>query len=77
LTKIKTALAAALLASSASLAVAAYDGDGNMVPGSHQQDVIIRQAPAAFANTFAASRPAMQAPAAQWDGDANPVYTGR
>lgn len=73
LTKTKTALAAALLIGSASLAVAAYDGDGNLVPGSHQQDVLTRQAPP-FANTFASSR---QAPAIEWDGDGNPVRVGR
>lgn len=73
LTKTKTALAAALLIGSASLALAAYDGDGNLIPGSHQQDVLIRQAPA-FTDAFASSR---QVPAIEWDGDGNPVRIGR
>jgi len=76
LIKTKTALAAMLLIGSASLASAAYDGDGNYVPGAHQQDVIIRHAPAAFANTFAAS-PTVRAPSMEWDGDGNPVRIGR
>jgi hypothetical protein len=76
LIKTKTALAAMLLIGSASLAGAAYDGDGNFVPGAHQQDVIIRHAPAAFADTFAAS-PTVRAPSMEWDGDGNPVRVGR
>jgi hypothetical protein len=76
LIKTKTTLAAMLLISSASLAGAAYDGDGNFVPSAHQQDVIIRHAPAAFANTFAAS-PTVRAPSMEWDGDGNPVRLGR
>jgi hypothetical protein len=73
LTKTKTALAAALLIGSASLAVAAYDGDGNLVPSGHQQGVLVHQAPA-FTNAFASSR---QAQAIEWDGDGNPVRVGR
>jgi hypothetical protein len=65
LTKTKTALAAALLIGSASLALAAHDGDGNLTPGSHQRDVLIRHAPA-FADAFASSR---LVPATEWDGD--------
>lgn len=77
MTTTKMALVALALISSASMASAQYDGDGNAVPGAHQRDVVVRQSPAAFENTFAASRPVVQAPSAEWDGDGNPIRSGR
>jgi hypothetical protein len=76
----KIALAAAVLFGSASLALAQsalprYDGDGNQIRGAYHS--VVRHAPAGFENTFAASRPVVQAPARQLDGDANPVPGGR
>ena len=76
-TKTKMALAALALISSASMAAAQYDGDGNILPGGHQQGVLVRQAPAAFDNIFAASRPVAQPRTVELDGDANPIRSGR
>ena len=73
LTKTKIALAAVLFIGSASVAGAAYDGDGNLAPGAHQLDVLTHQAPA-FTEAFASSR---RAPAIERDGDGNPVRVGR
>ncbi len=77
MTKTKMALVALALISSASMASAQYDGDGNVVPGAHQRDVLVQQTPAAFENTFAASRPVVQAPAFERDGDGNSIPRGR
>jgi hypothetical protein len=76
--KITMAFAAALLASSASIALAQYDGDGNLVPGAHQRGVILEHAPS-FGNAFAGPRPSVQVRQRlrQVDGDENPVPGGR
>jgi hypothetical protein len=56
LTKTKMALVALTLVSSASLAAAEYDGDGNLIPGT-QQNAVVRQAPASIEGSFASVRP--------------------
>jgi hypothetical protein len=73
LTKTRLAVAAALLIGSAAAAVAQYDGDANPIPGAHQRGVLIEQAPYAFDNVFAATRPARRALRRELDGDGNPV----
>jgi hypothetical protein len=72
--KITMALAAALLASSASIALAQYDGDGNQVPGAHQRGAILEHTPS-FGNAFAGPRSSVQVRQRlrQVDGDENPV----
>jgi hypothetical protein len=74
LTKTKMALVASLLVSSASVALAQYDGDANPVPGAHQRGAIV-ETPSAFAfeNAFAATRPTVLAQQQQLDGDENPI----
>jgi hypothetical protein len=72
LTKTKIALLASLLVSSASVALAHYDGDGNPVPGAHQRGAIVETSPA-FDNVFAAARPTVLAQRWQLDGDGNPI----
>lgn len=73
LPKTKMALVAALLASSTSVALAQYDGDGNPVPGAHQRGAIVEQTPS-FGNAFAGPRPRVQhVQRRQLDGDENPV----
>jgi hypothetical protein len=76
LTKSKMALVATLLIGSASVAVAQYDGDANLVPGSLQWGTIV-EAPSAFANTFAATRPTVQVQRRQLDADGNPIPGSR
>jgi hypothetical protein len=73
LTTRMAAAVAALLISSASTALAQYDGDGNPVPGAHQRGVLVERAPWVFDNTFAATRPAMRAPRREVDGDGNRI----
>jgi hypothetical protein len=58
LTKTKIALVALTLISSASMASAEYDGDGNQIPGT-QQNVVVRQAPASIEGSFASERATM------------------
>jgi hypothetical protein len=77
LTKTKMALVAALLIGSAPVAVAQYDGDANLVAGAHQQGVVIRQAPAAFENVFAATTQAVRASRQELDSDGNPIPGSR
>ena len=72
LTKTKMALVASLLVSSASVALAQYDGDGNPVPGIHQPGAIV-ETPSAVENAFAATRPTVLAQRRQLDGDGNPI----
>jgi hypothetical protein len=69
----KTAFIAALLISSASLAFAAFDGDGNPVPNGHQYGTIVEQAAPAFVNAFASTRRAAPAQRQELDGDANSI----
>jgi hypothetical protein len=73
LTKTTTAIAAALLISSTSLAFAAVDGDSNPIPGSHQQGAIVEQSSPAFMNAYASTKRAPSARRQQLDGDSNPV----
>ena len=72
LTKTKMVLIASLLVSSASVALAQYDGDANPVPGAHQRGALV-ETPYAFDNAFAATRPTVLAQRRQLDGDENPV----
>jgi hypothetical protein len=73
LTKTTMALAATLLVSSASIALAQYDGDGNLVPGAHQRGTLIERTPS-FDNAFAGPRPVQIGQRQrQLDGDENPV----
>jgi hypothetical protein len=77
LTKTKVAVAATLFLSTASIAVAQYDGDENPIPGARQRGVVINQAPSAFGNTFAATRPTRRTQRRQFDGDENRVPGSR
>jgi len=71
--KITMALAATLLAGSASIALAQYDGDGNLVPSGHQRGTIVEHAPS-FGNAYAGPRPIQIGQRRrQVDGDENPV----
>jgi hypothetical protein len=72
LTKTKLALAALAVIGSASVAAAQYDGDGNLIPGAHQQNVLVRQAPAVFGNAFASTR-SVRTPVMERDGDGNVI----
>jgi hypothetical protein len=73
LTKTKLALVAALLAGSASVALAQYDGDGNPVPGVHQRGTIVEKTPS-LDNAFAATRSTRaRAGQQQLDGDENSI----
>jgi hypothetical protein len=74
LTKTKVALVASLLVSSASVALAQYDGDGNPVLDPHHRGAMI-ETPSTFAfeNSFAATRPTVLAQRRQLDGDGNPI----
>jgi hypothetical protein len=71
--KITLALAATLVAGSASFALAQYDGDGNLVPAGHQRGTIVEHTPS-FGNAFAGPRPVqIRQRQRQVDGDDNPV----
>jgi hypothetical protein len=74
------ALAAAVLLASISLATAqivfpGYDSNANPIRGSYQ--TVVPKPLTGFENAFAASRPVMQAPARQLDGDADPTPGAR
>jgi hypothetical protein len=76
---LKITVVAALLASSASVALAALDGDGNPVPGiqsaqsvaSIHSGVFARQMPSGFEASYAISKPTRRS--IELDSDANPV----
>jgi hypothetical protein len=71
--KITMALAATLLAGSASIALAQYDGDGNLVPGGHQRGTLVEHTPS-FGNAYAGPRPVQIGQRRrQVDGDENPL----
>lgn len=73
LTKTKTVIVAALLINSASVALAAFDGDSNPIPGGHQQGAIVEQSSPAFMNAYASTKRAAPTRRQQLDGDGNPV----
>jgi hypothetical protein len=77
LTKTKTAIVAAVLLSSVSVAFAGLDGDSNQIPGGHQQGVIVEQTMPAFLNTYASTRRAAPAHRQELDGDGNRTPGGR
>jgi hypothetical protein len=71
--KITMALAATLLAGSASVALAQSDGDGNLVPGGHQRGTIVEHTPS-FGNAFAGPRSSQIGQRGRRvDGDENPL----
>jgi hypothetical protein len=78
-TMTKILLATAVLFGSASLALAQalpqYDGDANQISGAYHS--VSTPASADFTNAFASSRPIVQAPAGQLDGDGNLVPGAR
>ena len=75
----KIALSAAVLFGSASLAFAQalpqYDGDANQIRGAYHS--VSAPVSGGFTNAFASSRPVVQAPASELDGDGNLVPGAR
>jgi hypothetical protein len=72
----KIALITAVLFGSASLALAQYDGDANLIPGASHS--ISAPASVAFDNVFASTRTVAQAPVrGERDGDGNLVPGAR
>jgi hypothetical protein len=76
-TRTKTAIGAMLLIGSASVAVAAYDGEGNRAPAGPHGIALIEPLPDEFATTFAARRFTPRVRRRQLDGDGNPVPGSR
>jgi hypothetical protein len=73
-TMLKITVVAALLAGSASVALAQLDGDANRIPGG-QSGVFARQMPSGFEGAYATSaKPTRRS--IEVDGDANPVPGG-
>jgi hypothetical protein len=68
---LKITVVAALLAGSASVALAQIDGDGNRLPGV-SSGVFARQMPSAIESSYATAAK----PRRGLDGDANPVPGG-
>jgi hypothetical protein len=68
---LKITVVAALLAGSASVALANVDGDGNSIPGL-QSGVFARSMESGFEGSYASQKPARRG-AIERDGDANLV----
>jgi hypothetical protein len=66
---LKMTIVAALLAGSASVALASVDGDGNGIPG--QSGVFARSMPSAWDGAYASQKPGRRH--IERDGDANSV----
>jgi hypothetical protein len=70
MTMLKITVVAALLAGSASVALAQLDGDANRIPGG-QSGVSARQMPSGFEASYATSKPTRRS--IELDGDSNSV----